>query len=322
MNFQNIEPIQTSKFYLDVAIQRGKKQANNVSIKTKDDDKKTLIKEKTRVKTIKESLEKSLTNIINTFPGLDGLPEFYTELSKSTMNVDEVKKALSTISWATKKINELERMFQKSTRGKNKAEIINAKKSYIGRVSSIMKRLEKKLELIEKTRNTMISFPDIKDDLYTVCIAGFPNVGKSTLLSKITTSKPEIGNYAFTTTKLNTGYFKDNFESIQVIDVPGTLNRFEKMNNVEKQAHLAIKYLANLVVYVIDLTEQYTIQEQEELYKKTKQQGKQIIIYFSKADLIGEEPIKKYITKQKIENATWTANEVKKEIAKQKKQNK
>lgn len=320
MNFQNIEAVKSGKFYLDVAIQRGKRHVNTLNVRLKDENKKTLIKEKARIKTIKDSLTKSLTSIVNSFPGLDGLPEFYTELCESTMNVDEVKKALSTISWAPKKIDELERLFLKSARGKNKAEILTAKKSFIGRTSSIIKRLEKKLELIENARNAMIKFPDIKEDLYTVCIAGFPNVGKSTLLSKITTSKPEIGSYAFTTTKLNTGYFKDNFESIQIIDVPGTLNRFEKMNNVEKQAHLAIKYLANLIIYIFDLTEPYTIQEQEALYEKTKEQGKQVITYFSKADILGEDKIKEYIKEKKLENATWNANDVKKQITQQKKQ--
>ena len=103
MNFQKIEPVSKGDFYLDVAIQRGKKSANNLTIRVRDEDKRAQIREKTRIKTIKESLIKSLTSIINSFPGLDGLPEFYYELCKNTMNVDEVKLALSTLSWATKK---------------------------------------------------------------------------------------------------------------------------------------------------------------------------------------------------------------------------
>ena len=319
MNFQNIEPVNNGKFYLDVAIQRAKKYVNSMTVKLKDEDRKTQIKEKARIKTIKESLSKSLMRIVNSFPGLDGLPEFYYELCTSTMNVDEVKQALSTIAWAPKKIDELERDFLRAIKNKNKAEILQAKKSFIGRTSSIIKRLDKKLDLIEKTRRTMITFPDIKEDLYTVCIAGFPNVGKSTLLTKITTSKPEIGSYAFTTKSLNTGYFKDNFESIQIIDVPGTLNRFDKMNDVEKQAHLAIKYLANLVVYVYDLTEPYPLKEQESLYHNTTNLGKEVIIYFSKSDLLGEQPIKNYIKKTKLKNATWKSEELKKEITTKKK---
>ena len=199
-------------------------------------------------------------------------------------------------------------------KNKDKAEIIKAKKSYIGRVSSIMKRLDKKLNLIEETRRIIQTFPDIKEDLYTVCINGFPNVGKSTLLTKITSSKPEIGSYAFTTKTLNTGYFKDRFEDIQVVDVPGSLNRFEKMNDVEKQAEIALKYLSNLIVYVYDLTEPYPLEQQEKLFKKTKEELKPVLIYFSKADILGEDKINKFIKEKKLENATHNPEELKKKI--------
>ncbi|MCC7574439.1 50S ribosome-binding GTPase [Candidatus Woesearchaeota archaeon] len=317
MNFQKTQPVEKGSFYLDVAVQRAKKQVNALTIRIKDEDKKALIKEKTRIKVIKDTLIKSFINIINSFPGLDGLPEFYYELCKSTMDVDEVKKALSVISWAPGKISELEREFIRQTRGKTKEDIIKARRAFIGRISSIIKRMDKKLELIEQTRRTMITYPDIKDDLFTVCISGFPNVGKSTLLSRITTSKPEIGNYSFTTTTLNTGYFKDGFEKIQIIDVPGTLNRFEKMNNVEKQAHLALKYLANLIVYVYDLTEPYSLKEQDALFEETKKLGKPILIYVSKADLLGKQKIKEFIKNNEIKNANYDSEELRKEITKQ-----
>ncbi|MFP4567782.1 MAG: GTPase [Candidatus Woesearchaeota archaeon] len=311
MNFQTIEPVNSGKFYLDVAIQKGIRYANSMSIKLRDEDKKALIKEKARVKVIKDSLSKSLVGVVHSFPGLDGLPEFYYELSLSSFDVDLVKQALSAIAWAPRKINDLERDFVKSVRGKTKADIIRAKKSFIGRVSSIMKRLNSKLDLLENTRRVLLSFPDIKDDLFTVCICGFPNVGKSTLLSKITSSKPEIGSYAFTTKSLNTGYFKHSFEKVQIVDVPGTLNRFERMNNVERQAHLAIRYLANLVVYVYDLTEPYSLAEQDLLYEHTLSLGKEVVVYFSKVDLLGEAKIKKFIADKNLVNAIFSASELK-----------
>jgi nucleolar GTP-binding protein len=319
MNFQNIEPVNKSSFYLDVAIQRGMKHANSLTIKVRDDDKRALIKERERVKVVRDSLVKSFMSVVNSFPGIDGLPEFYLELCKNSFDVDEVKKSLSTISWASRKIGELERDFAKKVRGKSKSEIISAKKSFFGRISSIVKRLSTKFDLLEGVRRIMLTFPDIKDDLFTVCISGFPNVGKSTLLSKITTSKPEIGSYAFTTKSLNTGYFKHNFESIQVIDVPGSLNRFDHMNNVEKQAYLAIRYLANLVVFVYDLTEPYSIEEQDALFSNTSSLGKDVIVYFSKVDLIGEDKIIKFINSRNLVDATFSFEDLKKLIISKKK---
>lgn len=320
MNFQNTEKIETAQFYLNLAIQRAKKKAEQITIRTKNEDKRAELKENTRMQELTETIQKTLARIINNFPGLDGLPEFYYELCKSTFDVDEVKKALSTIAWAPNKIKELERDFQKRIKRKNKKEILNLQKAFIGRVSSIMKRLNKKLEIIEETRKIIQTYPDIKENLYTACIAGFPNVGKSTLLSKITTAKPEIANYAFTTKKLNTGYYREKFEQIQIIDVPGTLDRFEKMNNIEKQAHLAIKYLAHLIIYVYDLTEPYPIEKQEELHKTFKEMGKDVILHFSKQDLLGDR-IEKYAKEKKIKEYTTTPQELIKKIAQQKTNN-
>jgi nucleolar GTP-binding protein len=129
----------------------------------------------------------------------------------------------------------------------------------------------------------------VKTDTYTVCISGFPNVGKSTLLSKMTTASPEIGSYAFTTKSLNIGYFDARFEKVQVIDSPGTLARFEKMNNIERQAFLAIKYVADIVVFVFDLTEPYPLEDQLRLYEGVVDAGKFVIVYFSKSDIISKD---------------------------------
>ena len=120
-------------------------------------------------------------------------------------------------------------------------------------------------------------------------LAGRPNVGKSTLLSKLTQAKPAIANYEFTTRRLNLGYAKIGHYKIQFIDTPGTLARFEKMNEIEKQAHLALKYLADLIVLVIDPTGK--LQEQRRLLDQLKSLDKEMISYLSKTDIAKREAI-------------------------------
>ena len=150
----------------------------------------------------------------------------------------------------------------------------------------------------------MRNFPAIKTKIKTICITGFPNVGKSTLLKKITGSNVEIQPYAFTTKKLLLGYID---KKIQLIDTPGTLNRYNRMNSIEKQAYLAIKHLAHKVIYVFDLTETcgYEIEQQIKLYKRLKEEfeEKEIIIYLSKTDILKREQVElfsKYFKNQKI----------------------
>lgn len=60
--------------------------------------------------------------------------------------------------------------------------------------------------------------------LADVGLVGFPNAGKSTLLSVITDAKPEIGNYAFTTLRPNLGIVKyRDFRSFIMADIPGII---------------------------------------------------------------------------------------------------
>ena len=60
--------------------------------------------------------------------------------------------------------------------------------------------------------------------LADVGLVGFPNAGKSTLLSVITTAKQEIGDYAFTTLRPNLGIVKyRDYRSFIMADIPGII---------------------------------------------------------------------------------------------------
>ncbi|NLJ96916.1 MAG: GTPase ObgE [Clostridiales bacterium] len=57
-----------------------------------------------------------------------------------------------------------------------------------------------------------------------VGLVGFPNVGKSTLLSRVTNAKPKIGNYHFTTTSPNLGVVDlDDSHGFVIADIPGLI---------------------------------------------------------------------------------------------------
>lgn len=145
----------------------------------------------------------------------------------------------------------------------------------------------------------MRTYPDVKE-MFTVCIYGFPNVGKTTLLNKLTGTKAEVAAYAFTTKSINSGYFTINEAKVQVLDVPGTLAREEKMNNIELQAELVRKELASVIIYVFDLSEQaqYAVKRQEQLFRKLGKE-KKVLVYFSKMDLMEADSLADYVKKYK-----------------------
>jgi len=79
------------------------------------------------------------------------------------------------------------------------------------RVKKLKGEIEKKQA---KKLGTRISFAVKKEGAGQVVLLGLPNSGKSTLLSRLTSAKPEIGEHPFTTTKPVPGMM--NFEDIQV----------------------------------------------------------------------------------------------------------
>lgn len=288
MNFQDLLKVETPKTYLDTAFKRAKKDADDLRMHTKGTRlTKSRRVEAEKIRAIDSTLTKSLQNILHSFPSLRQLDTFYVELIKLTLDYREIKRALGAVNWCKQAISKLSDHYHHKILRATEFETINAmRREYYGRVSSLIKQIRENLEYLEKARKVMKGYPAIKTGMFTVCICGFPNVGKSTLLSKLSSAKPEIKEYAFTTKGLNTGYMKEGYINIQLIDTPGTLNRFEKMNMIEKMAYLAVLHCADAIIYVYDLTEPYPLKDQQKLYSRYEAYKRPILVYLSKTDIL------------------------------------
>ncbi|MBZ4037900.1 50S ribosome-binding GTPase, partial [Flavobacterium sp. 17A] len=85
----------------------------------------------------------------------------------------------------------------------------------------------------------------------TAVIAGFPNVGKSTILRQITTAEPKVADYPFTTTGIQIGHLERKWQKYQIIDTPGLLDRpIDDMNTIELNAMVALEHLADVILYI------------------------------------------------------------------------
>lgn len=314
MNFQNLLTIGAPDFYLDVAFRKAKDKTDiqRTTINgSRLDKSKTL--ELRRVCVVKDSLSTNFTNILKSFPSMSTLPRFYLELVKCTIDYPSLKKALGAVNWAEKKVRYFYGFYAgKMGNCRDIDKINDYRREFYGRVSSVVKQIKKELQFLEEARKIMKSYPAVKTEIKTAVIVGFPNVGKTTLMYKLTGSKPEINSYAFTTKSLNFSYLKHDDKKIQIVDAPGTLNRFEKMNSIEKQAHLAVKYLATVLVYVFDITEPFPLDEQIKLYENLKKENKEIIIYLSKTDILDKDKINSF---RKDFNFTSNIESLKKKLA-------
>ncbi|KAG0486698.1 hypothetical protein HPP92_008793 [Vanilla planifolia] len=130
------------------------------------------------------------------------------------------------------------------------------------RLTEGFKRLEDVFEL-EKSAvddllyiaKTLRAMPVVNLEIPTLCLVGAPNVGKSSLVRILSTGKPEVCNYPFTTRGILMGHIVQNYERFQVTDTPGLLKRHDDdRNNLEKLTLAVLAHLPNAILYVHDLT--------------------------------------------------------------------
>lgn len=98
-----------------------------------------------------------------------------------------------------------------------------------------------------------------------VALIGFPSVGKSSLLGKITKTKSEVAQYAFTTLTSVPGVLEYNGSEIQILDLPGIIQGASEGKGRGRQVVSTAK-TADLVLMVLDATkgdEQREILERE-----------------------------------------------------------
>ena len=149
--------------------------------------------------------------------------------------------------------------------------------------------------------------------LADIGLLGMPNAGKSTLISKISSAKPKVADYPFTTLSPNLGVVQSGYNSFVVADIPGLIP------GASKGVGLGIKFLKHLsrvkiLLHLVDIST-FNISEivknirdinkELELYSSELAQKEQWII-LNKNDLdpskekIIKEQVKKKINKKEI----------------------
>ena len=131
-----------------------------------------------------------------------------------------------------------------------------ARREAYGRISSIMGRIEKNLDFLREARDTLRTLPMIDSMEPCLVVAGAPNVGKSALIASMSSGKPEIAAYPFTTRQLHVGHFEHRRMKYQLVDTPGLLDRpMEERNHIEMQAIAALEHVGDLCLFLMDPSE-------------------------------------------------------------------
>ena len=139
-----------------------------------------------------------------------------------------------------------------------------------------------------------------------VGLVGFPNAGKSTLISALSNARPEIANYEFTTLTPKLGVVKiDEFRSFVMADIPGIIE------GAHEGKGLGLKFLKHIertkmILYVIDLTSfRDSFYQFETLKKELKKYSEKLsnrpyAIALNKIDAVDIKKINEFFEKMKI----------------------
>lgn len=130
--------------------------------------------------------------------------------------------------------------------------------------------------------------------LADVGFVGFPNAGKSTLLSVITSAKPKIGDYPFTTLKPNLGIVEHrDFQSFVVADIPGIIEGAAEGKGL---GHYFLRHIErnSALLFLIpadskDIVEEYHILLNELKKYNPELLDKDRLVVISKSDMLDEE---------------------------------
>src|SRR5210317_2470966 len=130
--------------------------------------------------------------------------------------------------------------------------------------------------------------------LADVGLVGFPNAGKSTLLSVITSAKPKIADYEFTTLKPNLGIVQHrDFQSFVMADIPGIIEGAAEGKGL---GHYFLRHIErnSILLFVIpadtkNLKKEFDILLDELKRYKTEMIDKERLVAISKCDMLDDE---------------------------------
>jgi nucleolar GTP-binding protein len=235
-------------------------------------------------------LSDNLTNLVKKFPSFENLPPFYREMAEIIAGEDRIRISLSRLRWASRQVRLITREFVGKMKHSRGLDSTPARKAAFGRFSSVMRAIEKDLLFLNEARRMLRKIPTINPAVPTILIAGYPNVGKSSFIVRITGARPEIASYPFTTRGIFVGHFCRGEQIYQVVDTPGLLDRpMKERNEIERLTVAALSHLQGAVLYILDPSEHcgYPLSSQLSLAEDLKSWIKlPMLVVANKADIL------------------------------------
>ena len=293
MNLQEIKNIATSEELIDRALRR----ASKVEEKVRNADYRARLTAVRKIHSVADNLANPMISYVKAFPSFDIIHPFDREIIDLTVGVDMLKKSLGAVDWARKEVLMISTKYVPKARARKSAEnTMKIMSEAYTKMTNVVRQISKNLDFLISARSIFRNLPNVDTESPVAVFAGAPNVGKSSLIGSVSTGKPEVKSYPFTTKAVSLGHITKKYTVLQVMDTPGLLDRSDlERNDMEKQGIAAFDYLEPIIVFLTDLTgtSGYSIEMQTNLRDELRLRYPKCewIDVFSKKDLDFEDEI-------------------------------
>lgn len=289
-NFKQIEAVPRSKEFVDIILSKTQRKTPTVVHKGYQISRIRQFYMR-KVKFTQSSVHEKLSHVLENFPRLDDIHPFYAELMNVLYDRDHYKVALGQVNTTRHMIDSLGRDYVRLLKyGDSLYRCKALKRAALGRMMTLLKKCDDSLGYLEQVRQHLSRLPSIDPNARTLIVCGFPNVGKSSFMNKVTRADVDVQPYAGTTKSLFVGHTDYRFMTWQVIDTPGILDRqLDQCSTIEMQSITALAHLKATVMYFMDMSCQcgYSVAQQIALFKNISPlfANKPLLVVLNKVDL-------------------------------------
>lgn len=205
-NFKKITVVPSAKDFIDLTLSKTQRKTPTVIHKHYQIHRIRQFYMR-KVKYTQQNYHDRLTQILTDFPKLDDIHPFYADLMNVLYDKDHYKLALGQINIAKNLIDNVAKDYVRLMKyGDSLYRCKQLKRAALGRMCTIIKRQKQSLEYLEQVRQHLSRLPTIDPNTRTLLLCGYPNVGKSSFINKVTRADVEVQPYAFTTKSLFVGH--------------------------------------------------------------------------------------------------------------------
>jgi len=153
-----------------------------------------------KVKFTQQTVDEKFDAMLTDFPKLDDIHPFYSDLMNILYDRDHYKLALGQVNTARNMIQGISRDYLRLLKyGDSLFRCKQLKRAALGRMCTVVKKLRAALGYLEEVRKHISRLPALDPNTRTLLLTGYPNVGKSSFMNKVTKADVEVQPYAFTT---------------------------------------------------------------------------------------------------------------------------